>query len=379
MAIQQIKSPLLSWVHKHVKGHQDDHPELTLSPLELINVEMDTKAKSHWTHTHTMMDADRLHDFDGQPWVISLGGKKVVSNLSTVCKDWCQRPRIHAYWIEKGRFAPETINHVEYQTTGAALRRETPNTRRWVTKLSSGYCGVNKWMFRWKQRDSSACPRCQHPLEDMEHVWLCQGKESPQKWIVALRTLDLELRRLQTDPILATLIISRLRSWQLSEDPNPFPDVQAKYSEVLRRQDAQGWQNFWMGLPSTGWQQIQHNHYERISSVKTGSSWLIAVVCKQWLIAWEIWDYRNRVVHDTDEGIHSQRVANAIRNEYTAGAPSRETRKFFRTPLRDILRRTFDYQANWLHRITVHRARTHRKDTSLRRSQACMAAFVGLR
>jgi hypothetical protein len=118
MAIQQIKSPILSWVHKHVKGHQDDHPDLTLSPLELKNVEMDTKAKSHWTLMHIMMDADRLHDFDGQPWVISLGGKKVISNLSMVCKDTCQRPRIHAYWIKKGRFLPETINHVEFQMAG---------------------------------------------------------------------------------------------------------------------------------------------------------------------------------------------------------------------------------------------------------------------
>jgi hypothetical protein len=43
-----------------------------------------------------------------------------------------------------------------------------------------------------------------------------------------------------------------------------------------------------------------------------------------------------------------------------------------------MLQRNFDYQTNWLHRITVNRARTHRKDTSLQRLQACMAAFVGL-
>jgi hypothetical protein len=48
MAIQYIKTPLVTWIHKHVKGHQDDNPDLVLSPLELVNVEMDLKAKHHW-------------------------------------------------------------------------------------------------------------------------------------------------------------------------------------------------------------------------------------------------------------------------------------------------------------------------------------------
>jgi hypothetical protein len=161
MAIQHIKTPLLKWIHKHVKGHQDDNPDLVLSPLELINVEMDTKAKHHWAITHTLHESDRIHDFDGQPWSISLGGHKVVSKLSDTCKDWCQRPRIHSYWIEKGRFQPADVNKIDFKTAGAALQREQPHTRRWVTKLSSGYCGVNKWMFRWKKRESSKCPRCQ--------------------------------------------------------------------------------------------------------------------------------------------------------------------------------------------------------------------------
>jgi hypothetical protein len=379
MAIQQAKTTCLTWIHKHVKGHQDDHPDLVLTPLEELNVDMDKKAKEHWTRTHSMGDDERIHDFVHQPWSISLGGQKVVSNLAATCKDWCQRPRIHGYWISKGRFAPEEVNNIEFKTAGAALKREQPNMRRWVTKLSSGYCGVNKWMFRWKQRDSEACPQCQHPLEDVQHMWLCQGKESPQHWVTALTTLELELRRLQTDPVVAALIISRLRTWQASADAHAFPELQTKYIAVLQRQDAQGWHNFWMGLPCQGWQQLQDDHYNRISSPKTGSSWLISTIRKQWLIAWDIWDYRNRVVHDSDEGIDAQRISTAIRAEYALGAPSREIRKFFRHPIQVLLKSNIDYQNNWLHRITVHRARTHRKDNSLRRSQACMAAFLGRR
>jgi Reverse transcriptase (RNA-dependent DNA polymerase) len=379
MAIQYIKTPRLNWIHQHVKGHQDDRPDHILTPMELINVEMDTKAKHHWTLTRSMQEDDRVHSFGGQPWSIVLGGEKIVSNLTELCKDWCQRPRIQAYWIEKGRFRQEQMTAIEFTTSGLALRREQPHTRRWVTKLASGYCGVNKWMYRWKRRDSQACPRCQDPIEDVQHMWLCQGQESPQKWVAALTSLALEMQQLQTDPVLASMIISRLRTWQVSGEPVNVASLPERYQAVVQSQDAQGWHNFWIGLPSKGWQEIQADHYKRISSPKTGTSWLIAIIRKQWLIAWDIWDYRNQVVHHIDEGTDIQRVATAIRAEYALGAPSQELRKFFRTPLREALRRNLDYQTNWLHRVVTSRARSHRKDRSLRRSQACMAAFVGRR
>jgi hypothetical protein len=124
------------------------------------------------------------------------------------------------------------------------------------------------------------------------------------------------------DPIVAQIIIHRLQTWQLSTNPDDFPELQEKYTTVLQNQDAQGWQNFWMGLPSKGWLELQEAHYTRIASSKTESSWLIALIRKQWLTAWEIWDYQNGVVHHADEGTDAQRVATEIRAEYTLGPAS---------------------------------------------------------
>jgi hypothetical protein len=115
MAIQCVKTPRLTWIHQHVKGHQDDHPDRVLTALELINVEMDTKAKSHWAATHEMLDDDRLHSVNGQPWMVSLGDTRWSPTYWIHCKDWCQRPRIHKYWIEKGRFEANELNNVNYK------------------------------------------------------------------------------------------------------------------------------------------------------------------------------------------------------------------------------------------------------------------------
>jgi hypothetical protein len=52
MAIQYCKSPLIWWTHQHVKGHQEDNPNLVFTPIELLNIDMDHKAaKKHWVDT----------------------------------------------------------------------------------------------------------------------------------------------------------------------------------------------------------------------------------------------------------------------------------------------------------------------------------------
>jgi hypothetical protein len=115
--------------------------------------------------------------------------------------------------------------------------------------------------------------------------------ESPQKWGTVLTALDLEMQRLKTDLVLAKMISSRLHTWQMSKEPSAFDNIQEKYKEVLQNQDTQVWQNFWMGLLSKGWQEIQKAHYQQIVAQKTGSSWLIAIIWKRWLVACDIWDY----------------------------------------------------------------------------------------
>jgi hypothetical protein len=72
-----------------------------------------------------------------------------------------------------------------------------------ITKHTSGFCGVNMWMHRWKWQESVKCPLCDEPIEDANHVWLCQGAEIPARWTVALATLRAEMALSHTDLLLA--------------------------------------------------------------------------------------------------------------------------------------------------------------------------------
>jgi hypothetical protein len=75
MAIQQMKSRTIKWNHIHVDGHQDTKKTKPLTPIELINVEMDTKAKLHWANTQHVHPMNRIINFDGEPWSIFLAKK----------------------------------------------------------------------------------------------------------------------------------------------------------------------------------------------------------------------------------------------------------------------------------------------------------------
>jgi hypothetical protein len=372
MAIQYAKSRDIQWNHQHVMGHQDELADHTLTPFELINVDMDTKAKAHWATTKHILETERLHYFAAEPWSISLDGAKLVTDLTTTIQAWCQEPRIHEKWIEKGRIPEAELAHIDYTTTEQALQSVEPSIRRWVTKHTSGFCGVNMWMKRWKWRDSAKCPRCDEPIEDANHVWLCRGAESPARWTVALASLHVEMALSHTDPSLTNIIISRLTSWQSGSPNELFPTLPIQYQDTLQHQDQQGWHNFFMGMPSIGWVALQQQHFLRTASLKSGRRWMTAIIRKQWRVAWDIWDYRNSVVHHKDFGTAAALMVHAVRTEYAKGVASSDMRTFFKAPLQALLIQSIQHQAEWLWRVQTARQAQQRRDMTTQRQRTMM-------
>jgi hypothetical protein len=175
-----------------------------------------------------------------------------------------------------------------------------------------------------------------------------------------------------TDPVLTNIIISRLTSWQAGSPPEIFPTISPPYQTTLTHQDQQGWNNFFMGLPSSGWADLQHQHYKRAASRKSGRRWLTALIQKQWTVAWDIWDYRNSVVHHKDFGTAAARMALLLRDEYSKGVASADMRDFFKVSLQMLLQRSPQHQAEWLWRVQTARKEQQRRDTTTQRQRVMM-------
>ena len=58
-----------------------------------------------------------------------------------------------------------------------------------------------------------------------------------------------------------------------------------------------GWINFLCGRFSVQWKEAQKRHYLRIGTKKSPCLWAIAILKKLLMIRWDMWQFRNKVLH----------------------------------------------------------------------------------
>ena len=70
-----------------------------------------------------------------------------------------------------------------------------------------------------------------------------------------------------------------------------------------------------------GWAEVQETYFRFIGSQKSGKRWLVALIQKIWLTAWDLWEDRNGVnASRRDEASHQalqKRVTAEFREGYT--------------------------------------------------------------
>ncbi len=71
------KTSKVAWLHRHVKGHQDDTSD-DLDIWAQRNVQMDLKAKQHLPVARS---SPRHYDIVGEPWQLWTKGTKITKNI----------------------------------------------------------------------------------------------------------------------------------------------------------------------------------------------------------------------------------------------------------------------------------------------------------
>jgi hypothetical protein len=289
--LQQSK---LRWNHTHVRGHQDDKKlEQDLNRLELLNIEMDKLAKSALKN---MTDNPPMFDVVGSPWSIWIQETKIVKDIPSSIYNKVHGPMALKYWETHGKSTSEHTQDINWGGVGRTMKA-LPLQRRWfITKHLTGMCGVGKFLVRWKEKESSDCPRC-GAYEDAQHVWLCCHVDVRNLWKTELDKLLAWLVKLDTDPEITEVIIGKLRHCFLSV--NSPPTVTTNRIRIgLQRQQEIGWVNFMEGFIVRDWQELQHKYYSSIRSLRTGRRWHQALLNRLWDIAWKLWEHRNHFMHE---------------------------------------------------------------------------------
>jgi hypothetical protein len=371
----------IQWKFRHVRGHQDDHvAACELDRWAILNIEMDAYAKQHMQIARS---SPRHFKVAYEPWSIWYQGKKITSDFSNTVYDLVHSAEVKEYWCRKDNLQPEVVEAVSWEAIDKAMLETKRSRRVFISKHACGMCGVGKFMKRWKQRSDDACPRCGE-TEDSAHVWVCNGSGADEVWERSVEDLKRWLNTIQTDPDIQHCIISYLHSWRYNstvDGLSHFP-----FTSYNESQNKIGWHRFFEGWISLEWTRAQHAYYRTIKSLRNGKRWTISLIKKLWDIAWDLWQHRNGILHDSLNAVSDaelraldRKVKDTFCSLQSLTLPAND-RHLVKTPLTQLLKKDKTYKEAWLHNATIVSARRctsqwykrHSHEVLIRGMQRCM-------
>lgn len=326
---------------------------------------MDAGAKAHWQFRRQVPTPPQI-TINGEMWSLWVGAKKVSSNIFETVNDVVSGQRCRTYWEEHDQFLALDSMAIEWDAVDHAMRNSKWSRQRWVTKHSSGHCGVGVCMKRWKKWSTDNCPRCS-ATEDALHVLTCQGKDASVRWEQSIASVRMWCLNNRTCPEITDAICAALQAWRVGDEP---PDMQFTFpglAEAYHRQTQAGWACLLQGFPVVGWAEVQHAYLVWMGSRTTGKRWLSALIRKLWDVSWDQWEHRNGILHDIEDDQRSRLLDARIRHQYSLGSDdllAPERRLLRRVTLEEILRSSVSYRESWIARMEAarnHSARARRR------------------
>ena len=174
----QIRKSPITWIPRHVRGHQDDQECIQLDDWAKANVEADKMAEKYWTAWYQDPQIPRQRPrpprMPGEGWRIKIKGRPITQKVEEQIHEHAWYDRMMTYWEKRTRIQPGLHEHVAWDHYNGALKQLIRSKRQWVHKHHCGWEGTNYMMFHWKQRATSQCPRCPE-VETHRHIMRCQS------------------------------------------------------------------------------------------------------------------------------------------------------------------------------------------------------------
>jgi hypothetical protein len=166
--------------------------------------------------------------------------------------DFVHAKEAKQYWLAKDHISEQAIQSTNWDAIGQAMIETSRNRRAFISKHVVGMCGVGKFMVRWKQRDTAACPRCGE-FEDALHIWMCKAESTFPFWDTALQDLEAWMTTADTDPDIQSAILHYLRTWR--DDTRYSYDTSAELDPLISQQSLHWWHLFFEGWIDMGWEE----------------------------------------------------------------------------------------------------------------------------
>jgi hypothetical protein len=303
-----IKASRLDFTFRWIPSHQDKNKSFAqLDRWAQLNVECDGLAKSFWNTCSLAKSWLGSIQFGYEGWSLWIDGHKLATVDKSKLYEYTFSARTKAYWYKKHSLTPELITSINWEACGDAMGRLPFGKKRWLLKHATGFCGVGKREFLRGNQDHEDCPRCGEP-ESSRHVVECRGTGTDLTFTLAVHKLETRMLELDTAPPIAHAILTRVRQWRKHGDRRlPTFRTRDKWGaqHAVADQDKIGWYNFLIGRVSKKWSDSQQRFIDSLKRKNSGRRWTSAVIQKALDIAWDMWEQRNDVLHNS---MHPQRA-----------------------------------------------------------------------
>jgi hypothetical protein len=277
------------------------------------------------------------------------------------------------FWNKRRNLSPLQFPTVNWTAIEDAAKEVPQKHRHWITKHATGICGVNDVLHKWKKRQDPFCPRCGQ-IETSSHVWKCQGKESYSLWIASVQSLATWMESVHTCPIIIQSIRENLLRW-LKDIPTPD-----NRHPLESAQDYLGWDHFLEGFLSIEWAETQDQYYKSLGKKKNGQRWATEIVKKLWLVAWDIWTYRNGIAIEVNN-LHTHKTLDSTIQtlQSTPLATTIQSHIYSQSTQQFLAKATIGTKRSW---VTMHNAissftKTNKKQrTELKGMQQNLKSFL---
>ena len=162
-------------------------------------------------------------------------------------------------------------------------------------------------------------------------------------------------------PHLVEVLCSSITSWRNNTPYAVIPrHYDARVLEAINDQHILGWGRLFYGIWSTFWISLQQEHFQSLGSMKSAEIWIATVQHKLWLLAFNMWDHRNKVLHNTRHSIFPHEMVaidSEIMQEMQLGNANlpQSQRYLFQGTAQEKLRWTISMKIQWL--ISTRRSR----------------------
>jgi hypothetical protein len=124
--------------------------------------------------------------------------------------------------------------------------------------------------------------------------------------------------------------------------------------EVIEQQKSMGWNLMLEGWLAAKWELEQQAYYTLIKSRQSWNRWLIAIIKKLWQVAWDLWDHRNKVLHEKENTVMQShqhqldRLVTATYQHLSTYVIDCSDQYLTRLAITQLLTKDYEYKNVWL-------------------------------